>query len=416
MRRVVVLGGGIAGRSVALHLAREARYHRGTRLDVTLLDAAGNGLVRPLLPHMASGLPPGHTGSGMRRPASAGTEQARFVFSDVDTDGRFVVGADPATGAQLRFDYDHLVVALGATNEDTGVPGVREHAVCLRRPADAIEIMRRCSAPEPSATRRTPVVVVGAGSAGISLAAMLALRNPGVEVVLVDRKPRLLASFPRELGDTVAGALAHAGVSWRPDSLVSEVHADRVVLRDGVEIPSALCVWTAGTRSVPEVERSFAGAEHTTSGRLVTDPMLRVRGIPDVWACGDNASVPWLDVGGDCPALGTFARAQARRLARNIVSVASGDYATSFRGDVPVVVAVGPASAVALWRGRVLTGRAASVAWHLSLGLVPPPVSRLLPHDDTDAPADGGTPTTALPSALGPSASVELGPAKRRER
>lgn len=416
MTRVVVLGGGIAGRSVALHLARAARSQRGTRLEVTLLDAAMNGLARPLLPQVASGPPASNIGSRVRRPARARAEQVRFVFADVDTDDRFVVGVNPSTGAQLRFDYDHLVVALGATNEDTGIPGVREHAVCLRTPADAAEIAYRCSVPAPRATRRTAVVVVGAGPAGISLAAHLALRNPGIEIVLADRKPRLLTPFPRELGDTVAGALARAGVSWRPDSLVSEVHPDRVVLRDGAEIPSALCVWTAGTRSVPEVETSFAGAEHTTGGRLVTDPMLRVRGVADVWACGDNASVPWLDAGGDCPALGTFARAQARRLARNVVSVASGDYATSFRGDVPVVVSVGPASAVALWRGRVLRGWTGGVAWHLGLGLVPTPLSRLLPHDGNAGQSDVGTPTITLPSARGPSASVELGPAKRRGR
>lgn len=79
---------------------------------------------------------------------------------------------------------------------------------------------------------------------------------------------------------------------------VIEVTADEVVLKDGRRFPHGLLVWAAGNGTRPLVGKLISKVSTDTPeeavkrrGKLVVDPWLRVKGMPNVMAFGDCAII-----------------------------------------------------------------------------------------------------------------------------
>ncbi len=83
-------------------------------------------------------------------------------------------------------------------------------------------------------------------------------------------------------------------------SKVARVTADRVVLSDGRELPSAVTVWTAGF-GVPGLAAA-SGLTTDALGRLVTDETLTSVDDPRIIAAGDAASPSGLPLRMSCQA------------------------------------------------------------------------------------------------------------------
>ena len=83
-------------------------------------------------------------------------------------------------------------------------------------------------------------------------------------------------------------------------STVSRVAADRVVLADGRELPSAVTVWTAGF-GVPGLAAT-SGLTTDNRGRLLTDETLTSVDDPRILAAGDAASPSGLPLRMSCQA------------------------------------------------------------------------------------------------------------------
>jgi NADH dehydrogenase len=391
--RIVVLGGGAAGAAVASRLCAPGGPVRRGRCSVTVVDPSPAHVRAPLLPHLVAGSARAlrHVATSVAA-ATGGAEIETGRFVDVDGDRRTVDVVDPLTDARRTIAWDHLVVALGSCNEDMTVPGVADHARTLRTPGDAFALRQQVVAQLTAAATTTDpdvrdelttFVVVGAGPAGVAAAASLRHGidtavgvDPAVSrsarVVLVDRKPRLLPQRDPDESTWLATRVAAAGVEFLAASTVASVDATTVrFARDRGELSTRLCVWTAGVRAHPIVQATFDRCELSTGGRLVVNPLLQVRGIDDTWAIGDCASVPNLDAGGDCPALGSFAVAQAQRLALSLTAALDGEWPRSFRSTPrALLVSLGPGDAAGFVGRRRVHGRAAAEAW--LAGVVPP--------------------------------------------
>lgn len=395
--RIVILGGGTAGAVLASRLCGTGGPVRSGRCSVTVVDPSPAHVRAPLLPHLVAGSPRAlrHVTTTMTV-AAGGAEVVPARFVDVDGDRRTIDVVDPLTGDRRSLAWDHLVVALGSCNEDQSVPGVAENTRTLRTPADALALRQQVAAQLAAAStvdddalreELSTFVVVGAGPAGIATAASLrhavdaygagaddaATRAvSGARVVLVDRKPRLLPQRSTAESEWLAARVADAGVEFMPGTTVASVDATTVQFtRDRGSVRTRLCVWTAGVRALPIVQAAFDRCELSTGGRLVVNPLLQVRGIDDTWALGDCASVPYLDAGGDCPALGAFAAGQAHRLALSLTEVLDGGWPRSYR-SVPraSIVSLGPGDAAGFVGERRVHGRVAAEAWFA--GVVPP--------------------------------------------
>ena len=174
-------------------------------------------------------------------------------------------------------------------------------------------------------------VFVGAGYAGVEALAELSdladdamryyprLRDVPRRWVLVDAAPKILPEIPSRLGEYAARELTERGVEIHVGTTLESVSADEAVLGDGTRIPTHTLVWTAGVRANPLLRE--LGVPLDDRGRVEVDELLRVRGVPGVWALGDCARVPNTRSETPDPPTCQHALRQARRLAKNL----SGD-------------------------------------------------------------------------------------------
>ena len=323
----LVLGGGFAGGYVARLLGK-----RGA----TIVSPENFMLYTPLLPEAASGtLEPRHVVVPLRLMCPH-AELLLGRATRVDTEqGRVTVETEDGV---RTLAYDELVVALGAISRTLPIPGLADHALGFKTLADAIHlrnhVLRRLEAASAATSegqrrRELTFVFVGAGYAGVEALAELAdlvrdalryypaLRDEPQHWVLVDAAEKILPEIPTRLGDYAAHQLARRGVDIRVRTTLESVEPHAAVLSDGSRILTSTVVWTAGVRANPVNEQ--LGMPLDDRGRVLVDPMLRVEGVPHVWALGDGARVPnGATPGSFDPPTCQHALRQARRLAKNL--------------------------------------------------------------------------------------------------
>lgn len=114
-----------------------------------------------------------------------------------------------------------------------------------------------------------PITVVGGGLTGIETASELAELGRPVTLIC---GPVLGPSLSPRGRRSVAKRLRRLGVGVLESVTVTEVRWNEVVLSDGVVLPSAAAVWTAGF-SVPDLA-TRSGLRTDPLGRLLTDETL----------------------------------------------------------------------------------------------------------------------------------------------
>lgn len=122
-------------------------------------------------------------------------------------DGGSASGGVVQLASGTTLPYDWLVVALGASADPRGVPGIKDNARPFNTLADAEFVAGRLAAFEaraalageqqPQQPQQATVVIVGAGYAGVELAAVVGERVKGkASVVVVTPGSSILESAP----------------------------------------------------------------------------------------------------------------------------------------------------------------------------------------------------------------------------
>jgi NADH dehydrogenase len=268
-QRIVVLGAGYAGAHTAGRLARRLDP-RDVRITVVNADP---DFVERIRNHQLA------TGQRLRhRPLSevfAGTgvvvREARVSAVDVDRRTVQLAGQDDLA-------YDTLVVALGSTVDDHGVPGVAEHAHHVAGRAAALRLRERLRALAAGAT----VLVVGGGLTGIETATEIAGSRPDLHVAIAGSAGTWLSQKARQhLRET----FDRLGIGVHEHAEVVRVDASGVLTDTGSRIPADVTVWTAGFATHPIA--AATALEVAADGRIVVDDTMRSVSHPDVYAVGD---------------------------------------------------------------------------------------------------------------------------------
>lgn len=394
--RVVIVGGGFAGSTLARALGRRA--------SVTLISEVNYLLFTPMLAEVAAAdVDPRHILVPLRQLCP----HARVVIGtavEADAAGHTVTVRSPVDGAMSTHRGDAVVLAGGGVPQTFGVPGVAEHALGFKTISDALRIRTRLltfleESTETRETRLTSVAIVGAGYSGAELAAALAdfLRRaarryyrdaPAPSITLIDAIERVVPMLPERSSAAAAKALRRRGVDLALGRKVTAVEAGRVVLDDGSVVEAGTIIWAGGVkgRLIP----GDLGAEPARSDRFAVDERLRL--ADGVWAIGDIAIAPD-GRGGECPPTAQHATRQASFLGRHLPAMLAGEDTPTFAyASMGELVSLGHRNAVGrvlgfdvkgflawfLWRSYYLfrlptLGRKARVALDWTLDLVFPP-------------------------------------------
>lgn len=301
---IAVIGGGHAGLSVALRLTT-LPWTRLTRPTITLIDRSDRFVFLPMLYELALSQ------------AEEWEVAPRFVDLLEGTAVKFTHGSaenlDLSSGAvegtrqdidgnkEFRVPFDRLVLALGAQVAGIDkVPGAREFAVPFYTLADAgklkkqIESLRKIKTPGEVIN----VVVVGGGFSGVEIGSCLAdVLGTAASIVIVEPSDRLLQRGSNFNRQTAKKALVSNGAVVLYRSRVVEVTRDDVAVQElgndalgTSRYPADLVIWTAGSRANASMQNFDLPLDD--AGRLVTDPLLQVKGFEDhIYALGDAASV-----------------------------------------------------------------------------------------------------------------------------
>jgi NADH:ubiquinone reductase (H+-translocating) len=372
---VVIAGGGFGGFYAARTLER-VLPRQSTR--VTLVSDVNFMLYTPLLPGAAAGtLEPRHVVVPLRE-ALDRTDLRIGAVVGADPD-RNVVRVEALEGHVEELAYDQLVVAIGSVSRTLPVPGLAEHGLGFKSLPDAIELRNRLLRTlEAAETLDDPAerqawlsyVFVGAGYAGLEGLAELQdfaadaieryprCRTQGMRWILVEATNRVMPEISPELADFAVRQLRGRGIEIRTETTLEELTATTARLSDDDVIPTRTCVWTAGVRPHPAVER--LGLPLNERGRIRVDRTMRVGGRENVWAIGDAAAVPdpAKKDGAPSPPTAQHAIRQGRRVARNVAAtLGSGRVRPFTYKTLGVFVDMGQGEAVAdtagiKWRGR----------------------------------------------------------------
>jgi NADH dehydrogenase len=266
---VVVVGAGYAGTLAANHLRQRPD------IDITVVNPRPVFVERIRLHQLVS-----DTGAATADYATLLGEGIQLIVDSVDhieTAGRRVL---LSSGAELNYDY--LIYAVGSTGVTTSaVPGFAEFAHSV---AD-LESAQRLHYALTDLPLPAPITVVGGGLTGIETASELA--EGGRPVTLICG-PVLGPSLSKRGRRSVAKQLRGLGVNVLESVAVAEVRWDEVVLTDGVVLPSAATIWTAGF-AVPDLA-TRSGLHTDPMGRLLTDETLTSIDDERVVAAGDAAA------------------------------------------------------------------------------------------------------------------------------
>ncbi len=272
MRRVVVVGAGMAGVGTAVALREQ-----GFTGSVTLLGEE---------PHRPYDRPP------LSKAVLLGT--AEDADLDVDFEGLDIDLRLGRRATRLRPDsrevitpsgtvpYDRLVIATGA--QAAMLPGaVGLPEVYTLRTVDDATALR------PVLAAGREVVVVGAGWIGAEFATAAAEAGCPVTVVEAADRP-LTGAMPAFVGDVMREWYADAGVRLFTGRRVAGVEPGGVVLDDGSRLPAGAVVVGIGARPGTGW-LGGSGVALDTDRAVLADDRLRTS-EPGVHAVGDCASFP----------------------------------------------------------------------------------------------------------------------------
>lgn len=364
--RVVIVGGGFGGLSVATQLLHSRLAHH---LAITLVDAAPVSTYTPWLHDVAALGDDAHS-SDIPLDSFSGLRFRLGTVQTLDPVARHVILQNGDA-----IPYDICVLALGSVSNDFGISGVKTFGISVKRTEDALAVSRKTLAVLRDASPAKPqnIVVVGGGVNGVEIAAECASivsryasahpeKHDAVRVLLADSAEKPLPILSSFLRRKALDRLSALGVTLRNASALSAVTSDSVMFRsmkDGVvsskeeTLACALCICALGVK-MPDAVLHLPFARHA-KGRILVDTSLRVLGRDDVFALGDCAMLEHESFSD--PQTAQVAVLQSQTVARNILALVSRRpvrrYVQRRRWDILIALGgkyvVGTALGIPVW-------------------------------------------------------------------
>lgn len=284
--KILVLGGVAAGTKAAAKLMREDRSNEVLILNKGKdISYAGCGL-----PYYVGNVIEGREELIVNTPEKYQKLTGVKVLTEVeatavDRASKTVKAVDRKTGEAHTYDYDKLIIAVGASPVKPPIDGMElENVFFMRTPEDAIALRDKI---DSGAIKKA--VVVGGGYIGLEIAENLLQK--GVRPFVLDMAEHVLPGFDTEFAEYVENHLAEQKIPVVTGVKVTAVEGNgkvEKVVTDQRAYKADLVVMSAGIR--PNTEFLAETGLQMVKGTILTDAH-GLTSDPDIYAVGDCAMV-----------------------------------------------------------------------------------------------------------------------------
>jgi NADH:ubiquinone reductase (H+-translocating) len=324
-KKVVILGGGFGGITAA-------KAFKGTDFEVTLIDRTNHNLFLPLIFQIAAAaISPGDIAVPIRGLVK-NMENIRVVLGAVN---KIDIASKKVYTEQYSFDYDYLIVAIGARASYFGHDDWANHAISVRTLRDVLMIKDKmlCSF-ENAEMKDDPkeieklltFVIVGGGPIGVEISGAFAeitrrsmRRNfrridpAKTRIILLEAADKILPAFSLDLSTKALNSLKKMGVDVRLKTMVTNIDEKGVYTKDGL-IETYNIIWAAGAQGHDVIKTM--NTETDRSLRVLVDDDFSIKGHPEVFVIGDACAL--MKNGKPLPAVAPTATQAGRYVARII--------------------------------------------------------------------------------------------------
>lgn len=356
--RVVIVGGGFAGLTLARKLARE-------NFQVVLLDKNNYHQFQPLFYQVAmAGLEP----SSIVFPFRKLFQKQKNVFIRVTKVDRI----DPAQKMLFTklgmVNYDYLVLAIGADTNFFGNEMIAQHAIPMKSVSEALFLRNQILADYERALSITDyeerqgyidIVIVGGGPTGVEVAGALAemkkyilpkdypeLPIKEIDIHLVQGAPKLLMGMSEKASQKALDFLQQLDVNVKLNTRVTAYDGLYVDMADGTRMPCRKVIWAAGIKGNPL--DGIPEACFTYGRRLQVNAFNQVEGMDSVYAIGDISYMETEAYPKGHPQVAQVAIQQGKLLSDNLLRLQKNQALKAFRyKDLGSMATIGRNRAVA---------------------------------------------------------------------
>jgi NADH dehydrogenase len=341
LHHFVIVGGGAGGLELATKLGD--KLGKRNKAAITLIDIQPTHLWKPLLHEVAAGTLNSNVDE-LNYLSHARAHDFRFRLGTVDGLNRAKrelclapildeQGNEIVPTRILR--YDTLIIAVGSTTNDFGIPGVQEHCLFLdtREQADRFHrqllncYFRVSSRMDTNSDDHISIAIAGGGATGVELAAELrrALKIMGthglerpprdeeIRFTIIEAAERVLPMLPPKISEDVTAVLDNIGVGLLLNERITRADANGFHTASGKFVPAAIKVWAAGIRA-PDFLADLDGLETNKINQLKVRSTLQTTRDDAIFAFGDCASAPRIGADESVPPRAQAAHQQASTL------------------------------------------------------------------------------------------------------
>ncbi len=328
--RIVIIGGGFGGISLAKKLSKQ-------EVQVVLLDKHNYHTFQPLLYQVSTGgLEPDSIAYPIRKVLK---DYPNFFFrlacvSEVRPTEKEVV----TDIGKLSFDY--LVIATGSETNFYGNTAIENNGMSMKTVPEALNLRSLILENFEQALLTDDLherdalmnfVIVGGGPTGVELAGALAEIKKGIlpkdypdldtrraQINIVQSSDRLLDAMSEKASKKAEDFLESLGVQIWKDTRVTNYDGKHVTTDTNVSFTSATLVWAAGVKGA--CIEGINGKELLARGnRMKVNEFHQVHGFDTIFAIGDVAAMATEKWSDGHPMMAQPAIQQGKNLGDNLV-------------------------------------------------------------------------------------------------
>lgn len=340
--RIVIVGGGFAGVSLAKKLMKE-------KCQTVLLDKNNYHTFQPLLYQVSSsGLEPDSIAYPLRKIIKK-HPNSYFRMADVES---IDAGNNTIHTSIGSLGYDYLVLATGTVTNFFGNKQIAEKSMPMKSVPQALDIrslilqnFEKAAITSDHEARKAFLnfVIVGAGPTGVELAGAIAelknnilpndyhdLNKEDMQIHLLEGADRVLPPMSKHASNKAKKFLKDLGVQIHCNTVVKEYDGKKVETNSELSFETETLIWTAGVIGNP-VEGLDSENLQEKLKRYKVNRFNQINGHQSIFAIGDIALMETSGYPKGHPQVAQPAIQQGNCLAKNLKRLLNGQEMKEFQ-------------------------------------------------------------------------------------